>query len=64
MKKLNIYYSIDDAIAGEKIKCIGEKITEVKISGLSGAHRKQGLAIQNGICWVEKSQRFSGTIKL
>lgn len=58
-ENLKMHYELLDAISGEKIKCIAEKITEVEIIGQSGRHRKQGLTVQNGTCWVTKTFRRS-----
>ncbi len=56
-ERLKIHYNLNDAIAGEKIKCMAEKVTEVTLGGSSGRHRKQVVTIQNGTCWITKSFR-------
>ncbi|HIK02649.1 TPA: hypothetical protein H1012_02270 [archaeon] len=61
--QLRIFYNLNDAIEGERIRCIAEKITEIGIGGISGRHRKQGITIQNGRCWITKTFR-QGPIKL
>jgi len=61
---LKTCYQKYDAVEGEKIECRAEKIVFRDLSGHSGAHRKQGAIIQNGVCWIEKPYRFIGTIKI